>query len=47
MVPSVACDERTAAVGNSGHTSHFILGSLSQFGQQVEIGLLWREPIQI
>ena len=44
---SVAGDERTAAVGNSGRTGDFILCSLSQFGQQVEIGLLGRDPIQI
>ena len=43
---SVACDERIAAVGNSGHTGNFILGSLFKFGQQGHVRLLGRDFIQ-
>ena len=42
----VACDEPTAAVGNSGRTRDFILCNLGQLGQQVFVDLLRREPIQ-
>jgi hypothetical protein len=46
MAAAVACDEPTDAVGNSGHTMDFILGSLCQFWQQFKVHLFWRESIQ-
>lgn len=42
----VAFDELTDAVGNSGHTKDFVLGSLCQFWQQFKVRLLWRESIE-
>ena len=44
---SVACDERTAAVGNSGRNGDFILGSLFKFGQQGHVRLLGRDFVEI
>jgi hypothetical protein len=42
----VACDEPTDTVGNSGHAKDFILRSLGQFGQQLQVSLFGRDSIQ-
>jgi len=41
-----ACVKPTEAVVNSGHTTVFILRSLGQFGQQLQVSLLGSDSIQ-